>query len=505
MRVDGAQLRCKVVGEGGNLGFTQPGRIEYALAGGRINTDAIDNVGGVNSSDHEVNIKILLDSLVRAGEIDERERNELLTEMTDAVTDRVLYASYTQGQAMSLALFQAAPMIDVHARLIRHLEQAGALKRRIEFLPDDDAIAERHNEHQGLTAPELAVVMAYCKIDLYSRLLESDLPEDSHLAHDLERYFPSPLPERFREHMGEHRLRREIIATVVANQLVDRAGTTFVFRLAEETGGSAPILARGFAVAREVFDLRSFWSDVEALDTRVDARIQLEMLVEARRLAERSTRRLVRASPRAIDIAISTRYFQPGARMLAKALPEVLEGDERERFDERTEDLESEGVPGELARRVAAMPSLLATFDIVEVGRAIEREPETVMKSYFQLGSRLELNLLREQILALPRENRWQALARAALRDDLNTLHRALTQEVLSEASEREDSEAAINAWMGANAAALERCLGMLRDIKAARVYDTTTLPVALREIRNLIRGGILGGSAGAESFTLAG
>lgn len=191
--------------------------------------------------------------------------------------------------------------------------------------------------------------------------------------------------------------------------------------------------------------------------------------------------------------------------MLAKALPEVLEGDERERFDERTEDLESEGVPGELARRVAAMPSLLATFDIVEVGRAIEREPETVMKSYFQLGSRLELNLLREQILALPRENRWQALARAALRDDLNTLHRALTQEVLSEASEREDSEAAINAWMGANAAALERCLGMLRDIKAARVYDTTTLPVALREIRNLIRGGILGGSAGAESFTLAG
>jgi glutamate dehydrogenase len=367
--------------------------------------------------------------------------------------------------------------------------------------------------------------MAYCKIELYSRLLESDLPEDNHLAHDLERYFPPPLgsgpakhpaspeqarpkssgSERFGKHMREHRLRREIIATMVANQLVDRAGTTFVFRLAEETGASAPILARGFAVAREVFDLRSLWTDVEELDNQVDAHVQLEMLVEARRLAERATRRLVRASPRAIDIAISTRYFQPGARMLARALPEVLEGDERDRFDERAEDLEQAGVPAELARRVAAMPALLATFDIVEVSRTIEREPEMVMQTYFQLGSRLELNLLREQILALPREDRWQALARAALRDDLATLHRALTQEVLSQASAREGSEAAIKAWMGANAAALERCLGMLGDIAAARVYDTTTLPVALREIRNLIRGGVLGGLPGAESFTLAG
>jgi glutamate dehydrogenase len=347
--------------------------------------------------------------------------------------------------------------------------------------------------------------MAYCKIDLYAGLLESDLPEDNHLAHDLERYFPAPLPERFSDQMREHRLRREIIATVVANQVVDRAGTTFIFRLAEETGATPPVLARGFAVAREVFDVRSFWQEVEELDNRVEAQVQLEMLVEARRLAERATRRLVYANPRAIDIAISTRYFQPGARMLADNLPGVLEGEERERFDERAADLESDGVPSELARRVAAMPALLAAFDIVEVAHAIKRDPETVMRTYFQLGSRLELNLLREQIIALPREDRWQALARAALRDDLNLLHRALTQEVLGQASEKQDSEAAIKAWMGANAAPLERCLGMLNDINAARRYDTTTLPVALREIRNLIRGGTLGGLPGAESFTMAG
>ena len=506
VRVNGGQLRVRVVGEGGNLGFTQRGRIEYALAGGSINTDAIDNVAGVNCSDHEVNIKILLDALVTAGELTVAQRNDLLREMTDSVAERVLYASYIQTQAMSLALRQAAGMIEVHARLIRHLEQVAGLHREIEFLPDEEALEERRSSQAGLSAPELAVVMAYCKIHLYSQLLDSDLPDDNHLAHDLIRYFPPPLPERFGRHLRGHRLRREIIATVVANQLVDRAGTTFAFRLAEETGASASILARGFAVAREVLDMRSFWSSVEDLDNQVPAATQLDMLVEGRRLMERSTRRLVRASPHALDIMLTTRYFQAGARMLARALPEVLGADERERFDEQADELESAGVPRKLARRVAAMRAMLSAFDIVEVSRAIDADPEMVMRTHFQIASRLELDRLRDRIVELPRKNRWEALARAALRDDLYSLHRALTQEVLSANRSATESETAIETWMEANATALERYLRMLSDIKSAGLYDTTTLPVALREMRNLIRGGSDSqGAPGAESFTMAG
>ncbi len=506
VRLDGSELRCRVVGEGGNLGFTQRGRIEYALTEGLINTDAIDNVAGVNCSDHEVNIKILLDSLVADGDMTEKQRNALLVEMTDAVAERVLYGSYTQTQAMSLALTQAAPMVDVHARLIRNLEQLAGLHREIEFLPDDETLAERRSNHLGLVAPELAVVMAYCKIHLYSLLLESDLPEDPYLAHDLERYFPPPLPERYARKMRSHRLRREIIVTVVANQLVDRAGSTFVFRLHEETGAAPSILARGYAVAREVFDMRSFWAAVEELDNKIEAHTQLAMLIEARRLVERATRWLVRANPRAINIALTTHYYEPGATMLAAALPGVLEGAERDSFRAHADALVSAGVPAALAQRVAGMPALLSTFDIVEVAAATGEDPETVMETYFHLGSRLELNWLREQILDLPRANRWQALARAALRDDLYSLHRALTQEVLGAGAPGADSSVAIEAWSRRNGAAIERCLGMLADIKASRMYDTTTLPVALREVRNLIRGGTpAAGAIGAESVTRAG
>ncbi len=505
LRVDGRELRCRVVGEGGNLGLTQRGRIEYAIAGGRINTDAIDNVAGVNTSDHEVNIKILLDALVADGEIGEQQRNELLVEMTDAVAEQVLYASYTQTQAMSLALAQSVPMLDVHTRLIRHLEQVDALDREIEYLPSDEELADRKSAHQGLLAPELAVVMAYCKIQLYTQLLESDLPEDRYLAHDLERYFPSPLPERYSDKMRSHRLRREIISTVVANQLVDRAGTTFAYRLAEETGAPASILARAFAVSREIFDMRSLWHQIEALDNRVDAGTQLGMQIEARKLVERATRWLVRANPRAINIAVTIRYFVPGAKMLAEAVPDVLDGGDRWAFASRVDELESAGVPPELATRVAGLPSLLSVFDIVDVANATRHEPSTVMSTYFRLGARLDLNWLRDRILELPRANRWQALARAALRDDLYSLHRSLTHEVLEAGGPRADPDGAIDRWSHRNGAAVERCLGMIADIKGSRMYDTTTLPVALREIRNLIRGSDPGGIAGAESFTMAG
>jgi glutamate dehydrogenase len=514
LRVDARDLRCRVVGEGGNLGLTQRARIEYALTGGpegrggRVNTDAIDNVAGVNTSDHEVNIKILLDGLVADGDMTAKQRNELLAEMTDSVAEQVLYGSYTQTQAISLALAQAPAMIDVHARLIRHLEQNAGLHRKLEFLPSDDTIDERKAAHHGLVAPELAVIMAYQKIHLYQQLLDSDLPEDGFLAHDLERYFPPPLPERFSEQMQKHRLKREIIATVVANQLVDRAGTTFSFRLLEETGALPAVLARAYATAREVLDMRCFWDQVEQLDNRVSAGTQLEMLIEGRRLVERATRWLVRANPYEVSVAQTIRRFRPGGEMLEAALPDALEGSDREAFDGRAAELEHAGVPAELARRAAGMPFMLALFDIVEVAGASERDPTDVLQIYFRLGSRLELNWLRDRIIELPRANRWQALARAALRDDLFNLYRELTRKVLDAGAQLvpgpADAQTAIEAWSERNAETLERALGMVADIRASRIYDNTTLPVALREIRSLLRGTSRAGGVRVGSVTMA-
>ena len=495
VRVDGCEIRARVVGEGGNLGFTQRARIEYALRGGpdgqggRINTDAVDNVAGVNCSDHEVNIKILLDAIVRHGDVTQKQRNELLVEMTDEVAEAVLYGSYTQTQALSVALAQAAPMVDVHARMIRRLERDSNLDRELEALPSDKTISERKRQHQGFVAPELAIVMAHSKIHLNAALLETDLPEDAYLRHDLERYFPAPLPERFGEQMRAHRLRREIIATLVANQLVDRAGTTFAFRLWEETGATASELARAYAAAREIYEMRDFWRSVEALDNEVDAAVQIEMLIEGRRLVERTTRWLVRSNRRALDIRATIDQYAPGARTVYAALPKVLEGDDRVAFEQQRHDLHEAGVPDALATRVASMRALVLVLDIVEVARRTGRSIEAVTGAYFRLGARLELNWLRDRIIELPRSDRWQALARAALRDDLYSLYRAAALDVLGHGGDGQSSDAEIDAWMELHESAVRRCLGVLADIRATRTYDTTTLPVALRELRNLIQG----------------
>ena len=368
--------------------------------------------------------------------------------MTDAVAERVIGASRSQTQALSLARHEAPGMLDVHARLIRRLEQAAGLRRRLEFLPDEDEIAERAAAERGLTAPELAVLMAHVKIHLHAELLESDLPDDDHLQAELERYFPAPLPERHAEAMRHHRLRREIIATRVANALVDRAGSTFVFRLAEETGAPTPELARAHSVAAAVFEMEGFWAEVEALDAQVSAQVQLDILLEAGRLVERAARWLLRAHPRGIDVTRCTERHTRGAHLLRRALPELLSGEAAERFAERRQRLQEDGVPATLARFVAAMPVLLPSFDIVEVAQASGRDPELVMGIHFGLGRRLGLDWLHDRIIELPRADRWQALARAALRDDLSGLHRALTTEVLAPAAGRgRDRERRERAW----------------------------------------------------------
>ena len=490
MRADGRDLRCRVVGEGGNLGFTQQGRIEYALAGGRILTDAIDNSAGVDCSDHEVNIKILLGAAVASGDLTEKQRNELLADMTEDVARLVLTNNYRQTQALSLAVAQAPSMLGVHARVITHLEGAGRLNRALEFLPSDEALAERRAARGGLVAPELAVLLAYAKIELYGALLDSDLPDDPAMAGELVRYFPRVLAERFRERMDGHRLRRELVATYLTNSLVNRAGITFVFRLAEETGAGAADIARAYSVAREVFDLRDLWTAIEALDEVIDAGVQLAMLLEGRKLVERATRWLLRSRPRPLDIAAEIAAFRPGATLLAGSLPALLHGADAEALEHASREYARAGVLPELARRVAAIGSLFSALDIVEVAAASGAELADVAGVYHRLGGRLDLHWLRDEITALPRDNRWQTLARAALRDELYAVHSALTREALEACPSGADPEACVEAWYTRSRPGVERALQVLVDIRMGGLSNLETLSVALREVRNLIQSG---------------
>jgi glutamate dehydrogenase len=487
VRVDASELRCRVIGEGGNLGLTQPGRIEFALAGGRLNTDAIDNSGGVDCSDHEVNIKVLLDAAVADGDLTRKQRDELLAEMTEAVAGLVLKNDYEQTETLSLADAQSAAMIDVHARFLERLETKAKLDRELEALPGGEELMERKHDHRGLTRPELAVALAYSKIYLYAELLDSDVPEDAHLSAELDRYFPAPLPERFGELMHAHRLRREIIATQVVNNMLHGGGTTFAFRLHEETGARASEIARAYAAARDIFEMRPQWDEIEALDNRVEAAVQIEMLLEGRRLIERGSRWLLRNRGRPLDIGATVQFFAPGAAVLYDALPRLLGASDVEPLTVRADELEQAGVPPSLALRVASLGTMFATFDVVEVAEEAGLEVERVAAVHFRLGERLELHWLRDRIVALPRDDRWRALARAALRDDLYGLHRALTAAVLHDALPDGTVKERVDAWVAENPAS-ERCLQTLAEIRVGRVFDTTTLPVAVREVRNLLQ-----------------
>jgi glutamate dehydrogenase len=486
VRVDGDDLRCRVVGEGGNLGFTQLGRVEYALGGGRINTDFIDNSGGVDCSDHEVNIKILLNQVVADGDLTRKQRDNLLAEMTEDVAGAVLQDNYRQVLAISVTEAQAPQLLDEHSRLIRSLERAGRLDRRLEFLPSDEQLAERRATGRGLTRPELAVLLAYSKIVLQDQLVASDVPEDDYLADDLERYMPAKLRERFRDQLHRHPLRRDIIATYITNSMVNRAGSTFAHRLEEETGATPPDVARAYTVAREVFDIRRLWKDLATLDDVVPAEVQTALQAEGRKVIERSALWFLRNRRQPLDIAATVSHFAPGVASLAQELPKLLTPADSEALDRMAERFTVQGVPADLANRVASLDALFSGLNVIEAADACGETVEAVAAVYFALGYRLDLHWLRDQIAKLPSETHWQALAQGALRDDLYSEQRELTIEVLRPGLEDRDPEALIDTWMRDNAASVARATSTLDDLKEAETPDIAMLSVALREIRNL-------------------
>ncbi len=400
--------------------------------------------------------------------------------MGDEVAALVLRDNYEQAQAISSSTAQAASMVEVHERYVRSLEQEGTLNRELEFLPTDEGFDERQGAGGGLTPPEFATLLSHTKIALAQELLVSDLPEDPYLSSELERYFPTRLREEFAAQLQRHPLRREIIASRVVNDLVNRAGTTFAFRLGDETGAGADDIARAYAVAREVFGLRAFWREIEGLDGHVPAETQIAMLLKARILLERATRWLLRNRPRPLDIAATVARYAPGAAALADALPALLGPAEVEAAQVRAAGLVEIGVPPELAQRVAHLEALVPTFELVELAAASEVEVVATAEVYFALGARLELHWLRDRIVDLPRETRWEAMARAALRDDVYSEQASLTAAVLRVGT-------GVERWQAENAGAIERSLQVLADIRAGGPLDLARLSVAVREIRNLI------------------
>jgi glutamate dehydrogenase len=493
VRVDASELRARSVGEGGNLGLTQEARVEYALGGGLVNTDFIDNSAGVDTSDHEVNIKILLDAVVRDGELSPADRGRLLQEMTGEVASLVLVHNYLQNRTLAAARAQAAQMLHVHARYIRKLERDHRISRRLDVLPGDKEIAERRSAGTGLTSPEFSVLLAQTKIAAAQDVIASSLPDDPYLRRVLTGYFPAPLRERYADRMGSHRLHREIITTAVVNDMVDRSGTTFAFRLNEETGASVPDITAAWLVARDVFDMSGFWAQVEALDGLVDTSVQILLALEGRKLTERAARWLLHNRRPPFNIQATIDFLGDGVLTVGSGLPKLLTGSDLAGFDERRDSLTSRGVPLGLAERTAAMVPAYSAFDIVDIAARIGRPVEETAEVYFDLADRLQITRLRDRITALPRDDRWNTMARAALRDDLYSAHAALAAEVLGVTGPGSPDQR-LAAWVERNDSAVRRAAQTLTEIWETDRFTVATLSVAVRAVRTLVTASALPG-----------
>ncbi|GHE72218.1 NAD-glutamate dehydrogenase [Streptomyces longispororuber] len=488
IRVNGADLRVKVVGEGGNLGLTQLGRIEFARAGGRVNTDAIDNSAGVDTSDHEVNIKILLNAVVQAGDMTVKQRNKLLAEMTDEVGHLVLRNNYAQNTALANSVFEAPSLLHAHQRFMRRLGREGRLDRSLEFLPTDRQIRELLGSGRGLSQPELAVLLAYTKIVTAEELIETSLPDDPYLRRLLHAYFPKALREKFPEQVDAHALRREIITTVLVNDTVNSGGSTFLHRLREETGASLEEIVRAQLAAREIFGLGEVWDAVEELDNVVAADVQTRVRLHCRRLVERGTRWLLNNRPQPLQLAETVDFFRDGVTQVWAALPKLVRGSDLAWYESIREELTGAGVPDELARRVAGFSSAFPALDIVAVADRMGKEPLAVAEVYYDLADRLRITQLMDRIIELPRSDRWQSMARASIREDLYAAHAALTADILAVGNGTSTPEQRYQAWEEKNAAILGRAKTTLEEIQSSDSFDLANLSVAMRTMRTLLR-----------------
>ncbi len=491
VRVDGRELRVKVVGEGGNLGLTQRGRIEFARSGGRINTDAIDNSAGVDCSDHEVNIKILLDRLVADGELDRIGRNALLVEMTGEVAALVLADNRDQNVVLGVARSHAREMARVHARMVTDLVARTALDRELEVLPDADGFAELAAAGTGLTSPELSTLLAHAKLDLTHRLVDAELPDGPAFGATLAEYFPHPLRDRFATAIAAHPLRREIVATLLVNEMVDGGGISYAFRLGEELAAGVADTVRAYAVTTAVFELPALWAAARAAD--VPVAVSDRIVLESRRLLDRASRWFLTNRPQPLAVGAEVARFSAPVRALRAQLPGLLRGRERDAVAAGAEPLVSVGVPTDLAARSAGLVYGYGLLDVVELVELSERDrepraPFEVAELYYALSEHLGIDLALTSVSALERGDRWHQLARLALRDDLYGSLRAITLDALREAPPGAPADEAIAQWERVNASRLVRARASLQEIGTAGRLDLATLSVVSRKLRGLAR-----------------
>ena len=523
VRINARELRCQVVGEGGNLGFTQAARVEYAQAGGLINTDAIDNSGGVDCSDHEVNIKILLDAAVRSGDLDVGERSALLHSMTDEVAGQVLRNNFLQNMCLAVARTQAASLVEVHARFIDRLERTAGLDRAGEGLPDRDELAERRRAGEGLAGPELAVLVAYSKLDLFDALIGSGLPEDPEMAAELIAYFPEVLRERFAAGIPRHRLAREIISTVAANEMVNRAGITFAFRLSDEIGAAPEDAVRAYFALRNLYRLPERFDAIEGAG--LSAAAHVAAVLELRKLMDRGARWLLRNAPRPLSVDSVVDRYREGVWAAAERIPALATEPIRAGVQAEAGRLAAADVPEALAGRLALCSELSSALDITEVawrclgsaGPSSSRRPgpgpvgggaaaptmtdeaiDLAAQAWYGIDALLDIGWLQARIAALPRADRWQALARGALRGDLLRRHRALATQVLRDGGGARP-DAALRAWRHAHARSLKRWSEIAANLRAEPQVEYPMMAVALRELREVGRDGGFNGPGSAS------
>ncbi len=486
IRVDGAQLRVQVVAEGGNLGLTQRGRIEFARAGGRLNTDAIDNSAGVDCSDHEVNIKILVDRLVTDAVLSTADRNALLIEMTDEVAALVLAHNADQNTQLGMSRTHAAPMVSMHARLVTYLEQRHGLDRSLAALPTRAQCQTRESAGEGLTSPELSTLMAHVKLALTGEVLASGLPDAEVFRMRLPEYFPAVLRDRFAAAIGQHPLRREITTTLLVNEVVDRGGLTYAYQLAEELSASAADAVRAFAVVTAVFDLPATWQAIANLGTAVPTSVADAMLLALRGLLDLASRWLLLHRPQPLAVSVEITRFRPIVQALAPRVLDWLAGREAHHVTAATRRLTGQGVPPELALRVGAGLATFGLLDLVEVAELAEQDAGQLAELYYALSAHLDIDRMLRSVNELPQGNQWHALARLALRDDLYTALREITLHALHTAGAGADPATAIARWEQENSARLSRARAILDEVSDAGSPSLATLSVAVRALARL-------------------
>jgi glutamate dehydrogenase len=481
VRISGRELRASVVGEGGNLGFTQLGRIEYAQTGGRINTDAIDNSGGVDCSDHEVNLKILLAQLVEDGALSTEERNALLRDVAADVVEHVLYDNYLQVQILSQESAASPLRLEAYEDLMVELERAGLLERSLEYLPSAQTMAERAAAGQGMVRPELCVLLAYAKRLLRRQVLDSQLPDDPWLGDIMREYFPQGVVERFGDALDRHPLRRELIATIVTNDVVNAMGVTFLPRLAAETGGSADDIARAFLVAREISDARSRWAAVEALDRTVPADVQSELMDGVDAMVDQLARWYLHHVPHP-DLSYEIERGRDGFAELLASLDDAGTGGWRTVRDARLAELHAAGVPDGPARFAAAAPQLIYAPDVIAVARSSERTVGEVAHAFFVIGERLFLDAIERRVSELPGTSRWQRLAWVSMVDDLRLLRRQIVERVIAQGAGK-PIDAATERYLDARIDPYERLAALMESPSADGADEASVIIHQIRQV----------------------